>query len=181
MSRRTALALFVVAALPWNAAWSQIANPRAAAVTAPHSLTDQYCVGCHNQKNPTAGVSLNGIDVAECREQRGTAGKGAAQTPHRRDASRRHARPAAPWRRRSRNPWRTRSIRPPPPSQSRRPAVHRLNRAEYSNAVRDLLALDIQPGAKLPVDDSGYGFDNIGDVLSFLRRCWKGTCRWRAW
>ncbi|HEX3745918.1 MAG TPA: DUF1592 domain-containing protein [Bryobacteraceae bacterium] len=47
-----------------------------------------------------------------------------------------------------------------------RPAVHRLNRAEYSNAIRDLLALDIKPGELLPVDDSGYGFDNIGDVLS---------------
>ena len=47
-----------------------------------------------------------------------------------------------------------------------RPAVHRLNRAEYSNAVRDLLAIDIKPGDSLPVDDSGYGFDNIGDVLS---------------
>ena len=47
-----------------------------------------------------------------------------------------------------------------------RPAVHRLNRAEYSNAIRDVLALDIQPGSSLPVDDSGYGFDNIGDVLS---------------
>jgi hypothetical protein len=47
-----------------------------------------------------------------------------------------------------------------------RPTIHRLNRAEYSNAVRDLLALDIKPGSKLPNDDSGYGFDNIGDVLS---------------
>ena len=47
-----------------------------------------------------------------------------------------------------------------------RPAVHRLNRAEYSNAIRDLLAVDIKPGSQLPVDDSGYGFDNIGDVLS---------------
>ena len=44
--------------------------------------------------------------------------------------------------------------------------MHRLNRAEYSNAIRDLLALDIKPGASLPMDDSGYGFDNIGDVLS---------------
>ncbi|MEI9976277.1 MAG: DUF1592 domain-containing protein [Ignavibacteriota bacterium] len=41
-----------------------------------------------------------------------------------------------------------------------------MNRAEYSNAVRDLLALDTKPGSLLPVDDSGYGFDNIGDVLS---------------
>jgi hypothetical protein len=47
-----------------------------------------------------------------------------------------------------------------------RPTVHRLNRAEYSNAVRDIFALDVKPGEMLPVDDSGYGFDNIGDVLS---------------
>ena len=47
-----------------------------------------------------------------------------------------------------------------------RPAIHRLNRAEYSNAVRDLLGVDIQAGSSLPVDDSGYGFDNIADVLS---------------
>ncbi len=47
-----------------------------------------------------------------------------------------------------------------------RPTIHRLNRAEYSNVIRDLLALDIKPGSKLPADDTGYGFDNIGDVLS---------------
>jgi len=46
------------------------------------------------------------------------------------------------------------------------PAIHRLNRIEYSNAIRDLLAIDINPGSSLPPDDSGYGFDNIGDVLS---------------
>ena len=44
--------------------------------------------------------------------------------------------------------------------------MHRLNRAEYSNAIRDLLAVDVKPGAWLPVDDSGYGFDNIAAVLS---------------
>ena len=48
----------------------------------------------------------------------------------------------------------------------RRPAVHRLNRAEYTNAIRDLLALEIDGRSLLPVDDSGYGFDNIADVLS---------------
>jgi hypothetical protein len=47
-----------------------------------------------------------------------------------------------------------------------RPAVHRLNRAEYSNAVRDLLAIDIDAGSMIPADDSGHGFDNIGDVLT---------------
>src|SRR5271166_2820088 len=64
-SRRTALALFAVAALPWSVARSQTASPHAGAVPAPHSLTDQYCVGCHNQKNATAGVALNGIDVSD--------------------------------------------------------------------------------------------------------------------
>ena len=44
--------------------------------------------------------------------------------------------------------------------------AHRLNRAEYNNTVRDLLAIDFQPAADFPADDSGYGFDNIGDVLS---------------
>ena len=46
------------------------------------------------------------------------------------------------------------------------PAIHRLNKAEYSNAVRDLLGLDLDNAAGLPADDSGYGFDNIGDVLT---------------
>src|SRR5262249_36599467 len=46
-----------------------------------------------------------------------------------------------------------------------RPLLHRLNRAEYANAVRDLLALAVDPATLLPPDDAAYGFDNIGDVL----------------
>ena len=46
-----------------------------------------------------------------------------------------------------------------------RPLVHRLNRTEYANAIRDLLALDVDSASLLPPDDSGYGFDNIADVL----------------
>lgn len=45
------------------------------------------------------------------------------------------------------------------------PGVHRLNRREYANAIRDLLALDIDPASMLPVDDSSYGFDNIAGTL----------------
>jgi hypothetical protein len=47
-----------------------------------------------------------------------------------------------------------------------RTTLHRLNRTEYGNAVRDLLALEIDVADLLPADDIGYGFDNIGDVLS---------------
>ena len=46
-----------------------------------------------------------------------------------------------------------------------RPLLHRLNRAEYANAIRDLLDLDIDAAVLLPPDDSAYGFDNISDVL----------------
>ncbi len=44
--------------------------------------------------------------------------------------------------------------------------AHRLNRAEYNNTIRDLLAVNFHPADDFPQDDSGYGFDNIGDVLS---------------
>lgn len=47
-----------------------------------------------------------------------------------------------------------------------RVTVRRLNRAEYNNTVRDLLGVTIRPADDFPSDDVGYGFDNIGDVLS---------------
>ena len=51
-------------------------------------------------------------------------------------------------------------------TQARRVTARRLNRAEYNNTVRDLLGIDVRPADTFPVDDSGYGFDNIADVLS---------------
>lgn len=47
-----------------------------------------------------------------------------------------------------------------------RVTVRRLNRVEYNNTIRDLLGVDVQPADDFPADDSGYGFDNIGDALS---------------
>ncbi len=46
------------------------------------------------------------------------------------------------------------------------PKLHRLNRSEYSNAVRDLLALDIDTAKFLPADDSSRGFDNQAGALT---------------
>lgn len=51
------------------------------------------------------------------------------------------------------------------PDPGRKATLHRLNRAEYKNAIRDLLALDIDVNNFLPADDASYGFDNIGGVL----------------
>ncbi|HTM49072.1 MAG TPA: DUF1592 domain-containing protein [Bryobacteraceae bacterium] len=47
-----------------------------------------------------------------------------------------------------------------------RVTAHRLNRVEYNNSIRDLLGVDFHPADDFPADDAGYGFDNIGDVLS---------------
>ncbi|MCI0361776.1 MAG: DUF1592 domain-containing protein [Planctomycetaceae bacterium] len=47
-----------------------------------------------------------------------------------------------------------------------RVTLRRLNRVEYNNTIRDLVGVDFQPAADFPADDVGYGFDNIGDVLS---------------
>jgi mono/diheme cytochrome c family protein len=47
-----------------------------------------------------------------------------------------------------------------------RVTARRLNRFEYTNSVRDLLGIDLNPGEEFPADPYGYGFDNIGDVLS---------------
>src|SRR4029077_16399998 len=47
-----------------------------------------------------------------------------------------------------------------------RVTIHRLNRTEYRNTIRDLLDVDFNVTAEFPADDTGHGFDNIGDVLN---------------
>ena len=47
-----------------------------------------------------------------------------------------------------------------------RVTIRRLNRAEYNNTIRDLVGVNFKPAEDFPADDAGYGFDNIGDVLS---------------
>jgi mono/diheme cytochrome c family protein len=127
-----------------------------------------YCVSCHNDRAKTAGLSLQTLDLSD--------------VPAHADVWEKVARKV----RSGEMPPSTVRVRPdaqasvafaafleetidraaaarPNPGRA---TVHRLNRAEYSNAVRDLLGVDVRPGEWLPVDDSGYGFDNIAAVLS---------------
>jgi mono/diheme cytochrome c family protein len=130
-------------------------------------LIQQYCIGCHNDKMLTAGISFEGADPANVAKDAGLWEKAlrkleANQMPPaslpRPTEEKRRAFTAALEAALDRN-----AVENPNPGRS---TVHRLNRNEYSNAIRDLLALDNQPGLELPVDDTGYGFDNIADVLS---------------
>ncbi len=136
-------------------------------VQSQSALVKQYCIGCHNQKLSTAGVSLEGLDLDKVGDhaslwERVLRKVRSGQMPPT-GLPHPDATVSASFTKWLENSLDQAAAANPNPG---RPAVHRLNRAEYSNAIRDLLAVDIKPGALLPIDDSGYGFDNIGDVLS---------------
>ena len=144
--------------------FSRAALPAAAP---PRTVIDQYCVACHNQKLKTGGLALDKLDIDRLAD-------------------------AAPTWEKVVRKLRTGAMPPvgvPKPDEPTydalisyletsldqaaaahpnpgRATLHRLNRSEYGNAIRDLLALDVDASAMLPTDDSSFGFDNIGDVLT---------------
>jgi hypothetical protein len=130
-------------------------------------LIKQYCVTCHNERLHTGSLVLEGLDMANVADN------------------------AATWEKVVRK-LRTRTM---PPATARRPAfaeyesliasletdldrawtttpnygrvaLHRLNRTEYVNAIRDLLAVNIDAASFLPPDETSYGFDNIAGALT---------------
>ena len=131
------------------------------------TLTKQYCVVCHSAKAKIGGVALEGIDWTNPGGNSGALEKvlrkvrsgemPPAAMPHPPKAA---ASTFSNWLEAELD--RAAAAKPNPG----RPAIHRLNRAEYGNAVRDLLGIDLNVSQMLPVDDSGYGFDNVADVLS---------------
>ena len=129
-------------------------------------VVTKFCVGCHNERTKTGGLVLEGVDFTKVAANAGALEKvvrklGTGSMPPqgmpRPDAATHDAllsyligeldRAAA--------------ARPDPG----RAILRRLNRTEYANAIRDLLDLEINVSSLLPVDNSSYGFDNIGDVL----------------
>ena len=136
-------------------------------VPSKNVLVTQYCIGCHNNSLMTAGLSLEGLDPKNVGKD--------AEVWERvlRKLQAKEMPPAglprpSPSEQEQFTEWLEGELnRAAPNPNPGHPTIHRLNRNEYSNAIRDLLALDVKPGESLPLDDSGYGFDNIGDVLSF--------------
>ena len=130
-------------------------------------VLDRYCVTCHSTRRLTAGLALDQLDVDNVSGHAATWEKVAAKL-------RSGAMPPAGMPRPDRATYdafaswietgldRAAAAHPNPGHS----ALHRLNRAEYANAIRDILALEIDGRSLLPEDDSGYGFDNVADVLS---------------
>src|SRR5579885_941782 len=147
--------------LPLSA--QKAADPQPAAARA---LLDKYCVTCHNDKLRTGGLSLQRLDLASVPGDAETWEKvirklrvGAMPPPGmpRPDKASRDG--LASFLESSLD--RAYAANPNPGNAS----MHRLNRAEYANAIRDLLDLKVDAAALLPPDDESDGFDNIADVL----------------
>jgi mono/diheme cytochrome c family protein len=133
---------------------------------AARSELDRYCVSCHNARLKTGGLALDTVDPGniganvELWEKVARKVRTAMMPPPGRPAPSDADRRALVASLES-SLDRLAEAKPQPG----RPLVHRLNRAEYANAVRDLLSLEIDPAPLLPADDSSAGFDNIADVL----------------
>src|SRR5258705_810529 len=150
-----------------HAATPQSASAAPAPASQHRGVLNRYCVTCHNEKLKTAGLMLDKMDVEKVSE-------GAEVWEKVIRKLRTSAMPPAGLPRPDKAAYDSfatyletaldsAAAAKPNPG---RPGIHRLNRAEYANSIRDLLALDIDRESLLPADDSGYAFDNIGDVLS---------------
>jgi len=167
----TGLALTVLLFLTSGASAQGInAQDTAADPSATNSrqLMNRYCVTCHNSSLETAGLDLSSLDLTEITDHAETWEKvvrklrtGTMPPPNRPQPTSDTRDAFASWLESSldkgasvnTNPGRTETLR-------------RLNRTEYQNSIRDLLALDIDATILLPPDESGYGFDNVtvGDL-----------------
>ena len=142
----------------------------AAAGAEVQAVLQRYCQGCHNERSAVGrdtGVTLDTLDAGRVA---GDAERWERVVGRLRNGSMPPAgrpRPSAETYDRVATWLETRldAAAEANPDPGRPALLHRLNRAEYRNAVRDLLALDVDVSSLLPPDTASYGFDNIGDVL----------------
>lgn len=138
-----------------------------ASVSQQRAFLNQYCEGCHNERAKTAGLMLDKMDLAHVGDdgevwekvvrklQSGMMPPAGARRPDR---------PATE----TFTTWLETELDRAAAARLNlgSPGLHRLNRAEYANVIRDLLALEVDVAALLPPDDSSFGFDNMANSLS---------------
>jgi hypothetical protein len=149
---------------------SAAADRRLTMVPAPtvpvRQVLDKYCVTCHSDRLRTASLSLEKLDVAEVPAHADIWEKvalklraGAMPPPRSPRPDEATSKAIAAWLEATLDA--AAEAAPDPGAR----VAHRLNRTEYTNAIRDLLALDVDGRALLPADDQGFGFDNNADTL----------------
>jgi hypothetical protein len=162
----SALLIWVAAALAGTGGLTSVSIAQS---RTERAALDRYCVTCHNDRLRTAGLSLQSADLDQLGRDAQIWEKVAAKL-----RARAMPPPSAPkpdaatydglvsWLEAGLD--RAAAAHPNP---GRTPTFHRLNRTEYRNAVRDLLALQVDVADLLPADDvDEHGFDNMGEVLT---------------
>ena len=145
---------------------AQVAVAAAAGERAPRAVLEQYCFSCHNERSEVGGLALDVLDMAHVAERSDVWEQvvrklrtGAMPPAGRPQPGKALSNDVATWLEAELD---RAAVEHPDPG---RPTLHRLNRSEYRNAVRDLLAVDIDVSL-LPADNAAYGFDNNADALT---------------
>ncbi len=129
----------------------------------------RYCTGCHGGAKPKGDLALDGYKDAQAAEKdRETWERVLGMLELGEMPPKDKPRPS-PAELEQLTRWIQASLAKTDCSGDKNPGrvtLHRLNRAEYNNTIRDLVGIDFHPADDFPSDDVGYGFDNIGDVLS---------------
>jgi mono/diheme cytochrome c family protein len=158
-------ALCVVVPIPHAA--QEKSHPPQTAAPPPRAVFDKYCITCHNQRLKTGGLALDALDLAQVSAHTEQWEKvvrkirtGAMPPVGRPRPDKALSASVASWLEAELD---RAALEHPSPG---RPTLHRLNRVEYRNAIRDMLAVEIDPASLLPADNAGHGFDNNADALS---------------
>ncbi|MBV9397596.1 MAG: DUF1592 domain-containing protein [Bryobacterales bacterium] len=142
-----------------------VARTQASDVTTQRAVLDEYCVVCHNKTAKTANLLLDQLDLAHLGDhaeigekvvRKLRAGMMPPSGMERPDAATRNALIT----------WMEKELDRSAVTYLPAPGIHRLNRTEYTNAIRDVLALQVDATKFLPSDDSTRGFDNIAGALT---------------
>jgi mono/diheme cytochrome c family protein len=167
-----ALALLLSAQANISAQQRNAAPAGSSATSTQRQFLDRYCATCHNDRLKTAGLSLVQVDLSKISADPELWEKvvrklhtGVMPPPNMPQP------PAAD--RLAMLTWLETSLdaaSAAKPNPGRTETLRRLNRTEYQNAIRDMLALDIDAASLLPADESGHGFDNVivGDLSATL-------------
>jgi mono/diheme cytochrome c family protein len=148
----------------------QTSTPQSPTAATERALLQRYCLTCHNEARKKAGtvpIALDTLDVSNVSANAETWEKvlrkvrtGLMPPPGRPRPDAAALDSFASW-----AEWELDQAMAAHPNPGRTESVHRLNRAEYQNVIRDLLHLNVNIAGLLPPDDASYGFDNIAGVL----------------
>lgn len=147
------------------AAASSTAPAQASDAAAQRAVMDHYCVGCHNTRLRTANLELDKLDLTHLGDHAEIGEKVIRKLRAGMMPPSGVPRPA-PAVINALYTWMENDIDHTATTYVPAPGLHRLNRTEYTNAIRDVLGLQVDATKFLPPDDSTRGFDNIAGALT---------------